>query len=590
MKRIHTILLLCLLTLLICSCSKNTVKTETAEETESSATESEVPTPTATPKPIPTPRARYTPGDDLYGMLSVTGDVVIEPQYNYLGLFTEENLARFQDYETGLWGYINESGEEVIPAQYEDAQDFSEGLAAVKVDGLYGFIDVSGEMVIEPQFEGVGSEFAYERCVIQENGMLGVIDQTGVSIVKPQYKSIEMYCESYFIVQSSEGEYGIIDRDGEVVVEYLESEIYAVTDSGYYFVSGSDIENRDLMCDFAGNQYYVQSYSPSYPLYQIHSDSKIAFSSDGMIWGLMDLSSEEVILEEVYDSVYVYMAGQRGYISSGAVDLANDDVSSADNLAYIRIGGQAGFINISTGKTVVDCVYQSCRIEYEYIEFEDTNDKWGLMDLDGNILFEAKYDSIYCSPYGEFAVCKNGVNYIVDIDESVLMEIPIRNVLYFVDSVDCWFVTDSDKDADEWQISLMRRDGTLLIAYANERYITNYYTDLECYANPVDPSRAPFIVRDYDGEGTDSSSVLINSEGYVFDCPLGMLDWFPDQGVLVVIKEEGECGLISYDGTVLFPVQECHIFTNKDAGEEAEKYEYDTYNDTDYLIYTIPAQ
>ena len=116
-------------------------------------------------------------------MLSVTGDVVIEPQYNYLGLFTQENLARFQDYETGLWGYINESGEEVILAQYEDAQDFSEGLAAVKVDGLYGFINVSGEMVIEPQFEGVGSEFAYERCVIQSGGMQGVIDQTGVSIV-----------------------------------------------------------------------------------------------------------------------------------------------------------------------------------------------------------------------------------------------------------------------------------------------------------------------------------------------------------------------------------------------------------------------
>ena len=157
MKRIHTILLLCLLTLLACSCSKNTDKTEATEETESSTSGSEVPTPTATPKSIPTPTVRYTPGDDLYGMLSVTGDVVIEPQYNYLGLFTQENLARFQDYETGLWGYINESGEEVIPAQYEDAQDFSEGLAAVEIDGLYGFIDVSGEMVIAPQFEGVGS-------------------------------------------------------------------------------------------------------------------------------------------------------------------------------------------------------------------------------------------------------------------------------------------------------------------------------------------------------------------------------------------------------------------------------------------------
>ena len=585
MKRKLTILLLCLLTLLICSCSKHTAKAEATEETESSTTESEVPTPKATS----TPASTYTPGDDLYGMLSVTGEVVIVPQYNYLGLFTEENLARFQDYETGLWGYINESGEEVIPAQYEDAQDFLDGLAAVETDGLYGFIDVSGEMVIEPQFEGVGSEFAYERCVIQSGGLQGVIDQTGVSIVKPQYKSIEMYCESYFIVQSSEGEYGIIDRDGEVVVEYLDSEIYAVTDSGYYFVSGSYIDNKDLMCDFAGNQYYVESYSLSYPLYQIHSDSKIAFSSDGMIWGLMDLSCGEVILEEVYDSVYVYMAGSFANVSSGEVD-------SKDNLAYVSREEEAGLINISTGETVVDCVYQAYRIEYEYIEFEDANDKWGLMDLDGNVLFEAKYDSIQCSPYGEFAVRKNDASYIVDIDENILREVPDRYVLDFVDAVDCWLVSDREMENEDTAYSalflLVRRDGTPLISSFNvSKYIDyyDYYHTLGQYPNPIDSSTAPFIVSDYEDDGTESSSVLINSAGYVFGCPLGLNYWFPDQGVLVVTKD-GKDGLISYDGTVLFPVQECHIFTNKSAGEEAETYEYDTYNDTDYLIYTIPAK
>ena len=332
MKRKLTILLLCLLTLLACSCSKHMAKAEATEDTENSTTESEVPTPTATPKPIPTPRSRYIPGDDLYGMLSVTGDVVIEPQYNYLGLFTEENLARFQDYETGLWGYINESGEEVIPAQYEDAQDFSEGLAAVKVDGLYGFIDVSGEMVIEPQFEGVGSEFAYERCVIQENGMLGVIDQTGVSIVKPQYKSIEMYCESYFIVQSSEGEYGIIDRDGEVVVEYQDSEIYAVTDSGYYFVSGSDIENRDLMCNFTGNQYYVNKYHPEYILWQIHSDSKVVFSPDNALWGMIDLENGEYIFDPIYKSIFYTPGDNYAQINGLEIaDLSSDEPRILEN-------------------------------------------------------------------------------------------------------------------------------------------------------------------------------------------------------------------------------------------------------------------
>jgi len=39
-----------------------------------------------------------------------------------------------------------------IPPQYDDARDFSEGLAAVRVGGKWGYIDRSGKMVIPPRF------------------------------------------------------------------------------------------------------------------------------------------------------------------------------------------------------------------------------------------------------------------------------------------------------------------------------------------------------------------------------------------------------------------------------------------------------
>jgi hypothetical protein len=39
-----------------------------------------------------------------------------------------------------------------IPAQFEDAAEFSEGRAAVKTGDQWGFIDKTGEMVIPPQF------------------------------------------------------------------------------------------------------------------------------------------------------------------------------------------------------------------------------------------------------------------------------------------------------------------------------------------------------------------------------------------------------------------------------------------------------
>ncbi len=47
----------------------------------------------------------------------------------------------------GKWSYTV-----VAEPQFEDVRNFSEGLAAVRVDGKWGYIDASGEMVIEPQF------------------------------------------------------------------------------------------------------------------------------------------------------------------------------------------------------------------------------------------------------------------------------------------------------------------------------------------------------------------------------------------------------------------------------------------------------
>lgn len=41
----------------------------------------------------------------------------------------------------------------LIEAQYEDAGQFNEGLAAVKKDGKWGYIDETGEMVIPFQYD-----------------------------------------------------------------------------------------------------------------------------------------------------------------------------------------------------------------------------------------------------------------------------------------------------------------------------------------------------------------------------------------------------------------------------------------------------
>lgn len=79
--------------------------------------------------------------------------VITKEYYSIFEFF--DGLARVSVWEEEglLYGYIDKSGKEVIPPQFRDAGNFSEGLAPVFIDGKIGFIDKTGKFAIKPKFE-----------------------------------------------------------------------------------------------------------------------------------------------------------------------------------------------------------------------------------------------------------------------------------------------------------------------------------------------------------------------------------------------------------------------------------------------------
>lgn len=65
-----------------------------------------------------------------------------------------QELSVFETQEGGVrkYGYKDKTGKVVLKAEYNDAFEFNEGLAAVKQGNLYGFIDPSGKLVIPYQY------------------------------------------------------------------------------------------------------------------------------------------------------------------------------------------------------------------------------------------------------------------------------------------------------------------------------------------------------------------------------------------------------------------------------------------------------
>jgi len=119
-------------------------------------------------------------------------------------------LVKFQ--ENGKYGFKDEDGIVLVSAIYEDAGDFSEGLAFVQKNGKLGYIDKSGALVLpfEYDFAGVFSEgLAYA----QKNGKLGYIDKSGAEVLPFEYDFAWDFREGLAEVKKN-GEWCYVDKKG----------------------------------------------------------------------------------------------------------------------------------------------------------------------------------------------------------------------------------------------------------------------------------------------------------------------------------------------------------------------------------------
>lgn len=132
-------------------------------------------------KPVVVHDAMTIPVGDRNGYVDCTGEIVIPPIYKYTGDFNngkaivknrekewliidksgqtlskisfpadyirdiKDGMAGFRD--NGKWGYMDDKGNMVIPAQYDAVWDFSDGKAEVKLGKEFFFINKKNEKV-----------------------------------------------------------------------------------------------------------------------------------------------------------------------------------------------------------------------------------------------------------------------------------------------------------------------------------------------------------------------------------------------------------------------------------------------------------
>jgi len=204
--------------------------------------------------------------DRKWGYIDTSGRMVVEPRYQSAGEF-HEGLARIHVWskvtctsgaftsddaplyafhlleddksdmpgcfpEGGKFGYIDKAGKVVIAPQFFIAQDFAEGLAAVRVeetaDSKYGYIDRTSRMVIGPRFHQAGP-FSEGLAAVETSARVvgkqavdiawGFIDKAGVLKIPARYNFAGNFSEGLARVAIKLGvSMGYIDRAGKIMI------------------------------------------------------------------------------------------------------------------------------------------------------------------------------------------------------------------------------------------------------------------------------------------------------------------------------------------------------------------------------------
>ncbi len=131
----------------------------------------------------------------------------------------------------GKFGFINSKGIEVIKPKFEQAFDFSEGLAMAVIEKedkwMAGFVNEDGDWEIEPVFSGYGFSDMENSLFI--NGMAPVrasnskmlyIDKVGKPITQNFFDKAYNFSENRALVANN-GKYGYIDSLGNMVIDCM---------------------------------------------------------------------------------------------------------------------------------------------------------------------------------------------------------------------------------------------------------------------------------------------------------------------------------------------------------------------------------
>ncbi len=171
--------------------------------------------------------------EQKYGFIDITGQWVIPPSFDFAGGFQNGYAPIMLDKK---WGYINKLGEIIIAPHYKTALEFNNGLAPVQ-------IRVKTSMKLSPLSEGEKRSFDDLKALAKASFKWGYINPEDEVKIDFTYDSARSFSEGLACVESNE-KYGFINTKGNIIIPLIFNRV-------------SNFENGYASVTFGEKQYYV---------------------------------------------------------------------------------------------------------------------------------------------------------------------------------------------------------------------------------------------------------------------------------------------------------------------------------------------
>jgi len=340
----------------------------------------------------------YTNSEGKYGYVGITGKedslrtVVIPAKYDYAENFSE-GMACVK--LNGKYGFINKLGQEIIPLKYDFvAGKFNKGMAGVELNGKYVYVNKLGQEIVPPKYDFVW-EFNEGMAIVELNGKHGYVNKLGQEIVPLKYDDVRNFKEGMAWVQLNE-KWGYINKLGEEIVPLK-------YDNAGYFNEGMAWVQLNEKWGYI-NKLGEEIVPLKYDYAENFSEGMACVKLNGKYGFVNKLGQEIVPLK--YDFVAwefnegmagVKLNGKWGYINQQGEEIVppkyTDTYSFNEGLAGVVLNRKRGYIN-QQGEEIVPPKYTDAYSFNEGMARVELNGKWGYVNNRGEEIIPCQYDRV----------------------------------------------------------------------------------------------------------------------------------------------------------------------------------------------------